>query len=212
MVKNHIQAKSRYGIPERFYANCIDDGWLARNHIPWIKENAMPSSVKDRFTNKWESVFFFAKEPQYYFNLDAVREKTITQTKPFNRRIQEAKKGLGQMKMGDLPGAFTQTALEDMTFNTKGERIEGLQEKLMDRKMANVEGQSTQGIHRNRSEGKPDWENKQDSTLGADGTPTVPAPKKGSRTKPFSGQAHFRIFNGKSIGKIVIVFVAKSTM
>jgi len=172
--KNHIQAKSRYGIPERFYANCIDDGWLARNHIPWIKGNAMPSSVKDRFTNKWESVFFFAKEPQYYFNLDAVREKTLTETKPFNRRIQEAKKGFGQMKMGDLPGAFTQTALEDMTFNTKGERIEGLQEKLGERKMADVEGQSTQGIHRNRIDGKsdwPEWNNKQDATLGADGKP-----------------------------------------
>jgi len=160
LVKNHIQAKSRYGIPERFYANCIDDGWLARNHIPWIKGNAMPSSVKDRFTNKWESVFFFAKEPQYYFNLDAVREKTIGDTKPFNRRIQEAKKGFGQLKMGDLAGAFTQTELEDMTFNRKGERIEGVQEKLGERKMASVEGQTTQGIHRNRIEGKPDWENR----------------------------------------------------
>jgi len=130
LVKNHIQAKSRYGIPERFYANCIDDGWLARNHIPWIKENAMPSSVKDRFTNKWESVFFFAKEGKYYFNLDAVREKPIGETKPFNRRIQEAKKGFGQLKMGDLPGAFTQTEQEDMTFNKKGERIEGVQTKF----------------------------------------------------------------------------------
>lgn len=76
-----IENKSRVGIPERFYINCIDSGWIARNHIPWIKSNPMPSSVKDRFTNTWESVFFFAKKQKYYFNLDAVREKTITEIK-----------------------------------------------------------------------------------------------------------------------------------
>jgi len=52
--------KSRMGIPERFYTQCIDKGWIARNHIPWIKENAMPQSTQDRLSNKWESIFFFA--------------------------------------------------------------------------------------------------------------------------------------------------------
>ena len=71
---NNLKHKSRVGIPERFYIRCIDRGWVARNHIPWIKANSMPSSVRDRFTNKWESVFFFAKKSKgYYFNLDAVR-------------------------------------------------------------------------------------------------------------------------------------------
>ena len=64
---NNLQSKSRVGIPERFYIRCIDKGWIARNHIPWVKANSMPSSVKDRFTNKWESVFFFAKNQKYYF-------------------------------------------------------------------------------------------------------------------------------------------------
>ena len=84
--------KSRIGIPERFYINCIDSGWIARNHIIWTKNNPMPSSVKDRFTNKWESVFFFAKNRKYYFDLDAVREPTITPTKPFNARVRDSKK------------------------------------------------------------------------------------------------------------------------
>ena len=71
---SNLKHKSRVGIPERFYIRCIDKGWVARNHIPWIKANSMPSSVKDRFTNKWESIFFFAKKPKgYYFDLDAVR-------------------------------------------------------------------------------------------------------------------------------------------
>ena len=75
-----VKAKSRMGIPERFYINCIDNGWLARNNIVWAKNNAMPEAVKDRFSTKYESIFFFAKQKNYYFNLDAVREKHLTAT------------------------------------------------------------------------------------------------------------------------------------
>lgn len=114
--------KSRMGIPERFYVMCIDDGWIARNHIPWIKENSMPSSVKDRFTNKWESIFFFVKQQKYYFNLDAVRVKPKGETKPFNVRVRDAKKGLGQLKLGDNPKAWKMSDEEDKNYNKKGER------------------------------------------------------------------------------------------
>jgi site-specific DNA-methyltransferase (cytosine-N4-specific) len=101
--KDHFSAKTRYGIPERFYINCIDDGWIARNHIIWAKSNAMPTSVKDRFQNKWESIFFFAKNKKYWFNLDAVREKPLSEGyRPFNRRVRDAKK-LDQL---DLTGAM----------------------------------------------------------------------------------------------------------
>ncbi len=102
--------KSRLGIPERFYINCIDNGWIARNHIPWYKSNSMPSSVKYRFTNKWESIFFFVKSQKYYFNLDAIREKTITESKPFNIRVRENITGKAQMKLGDR--AWTATDKE----------------------------------------------------------------------------------------------------
>jgi DNA modification methylase len=115
-----VQRKSRFGIPERFYINCIDDGWIARNHIPWYKSNSMPSSVKDRFTNKWESIFFFAKSQKYYFNLDAVREKTITETKPFNIRVRENKTGHAQAKLGDRSWKASEDELN--THNEKGER------------------------------------------------------------------------------------------
>lgn len=104
--------KSRVGIPERFYINCIDDGWIARNHIPWYKANSMPSSVKDRFTNKWESIFFFVKERKYYFNLDAVREKTITESKPFNIRVRENITGHAQAKLGDRSWTATKEEME----------------------------------------------------------------------------------------------------
>ena len=137
----HNSGKSRYGIPERFYINCIDDGWIARNHIPWYKSNSMPSSVKDRFTNKWESIFFFAKQQKYYFDLDSVREQLLgKESKPFNVRVRDSPKG----KYGSL---FSATKEEITNHNSKGER-----------KMLNVGGQSPHGIHRNRKEGKADWE------------------------------------------------------
>lgn len=53
--------KSRILIPYRFAIQCVDDGWICRNDIIWAKPNAMPTSIPDRFQNKWESLFFFAK-------------------------------------------------------------------------------------------------------------------------------------------------------
>ena len=112
-INETITAKSRIGIPERFYINCIDGGWIARNHIVWTKNNSMPSSVKDRFTNKWESVFFFAKNKKYYFNLDAVREKSIVAAKPFNVRVRDSEKQRFLQKA---------TKQEILAHNPKGER------------------------------------------------------------------------------------------
>ena len=41
--------------------------WIARNVIIWHKPNAMPSSVKDRFSVDYEPVFFFTKSKKYFF-------------------------------------------------------------------------------------------------------------------------------------------------
>ena len=69
-----IKPKSLMMIPERFAMAMIDDGWILRNTLCWLKRNAMPSSVKDRFSNKWEYVFFFTKAQKYYFDLDSIRK------------------------------------------------------------------------------------------------------------------------------------------
>ena len=54
-------------IPERFAIGMIERGWILRNQIIWHKPNAMPESVKDRFTVDFEKVFFFVKRKKYYF-------------------------------------------------------------------------------------------------------------------------------------------------
>jgi len=70
----NIRDKSLMMLPERFATGMIDQGWILRNKIIWHKPNGLPSSVKDRFSNKWEYVFFFVKSKRYFFDLDAVRK------------------------------------------------------------------------------------------------------------------------------------------
>jgi len=54
-------------IPFRFAIEMVNRGWILRNTIIWHKLNAMPCSVKDRFTVDFEYLFFFVKNKNYYF-------------------------------------------------------------------------------------------------------------------------------------------------
>lgn len=52
----------------RLAIRMIDEqDWILRNTIIWHKPNAMPSSVKDRFTVDYEPIFFFSKSKKYWF-------------------------------------------------------------------------------------------------------------------------------------------------
>ncbi len=67
------------GIPWRVALALGEVGWVLRSDIIWQKPNAMPSSVKNRFTVDHEYVFFFAKKAKSYsFYQDAVREPHVT--------------------------------------------------------------------------------------------------------------------------------------
>jgi DNA modification methylase len=74
-------AKNLYGIPWRTALALQDDGWILRNAIVWHKSNPMPASVRDRLTSSYEHVFLFAKQPRYWFDLDAIRTPAITSRK-----------------------------------------------------------------------------------------------------------------------------------
>lgn len=65
--------KSLLLIPERFAVAMCNHGYLLRNKIIWHKKNAMPSSVLDRLSNKYEMVYFFTKSKRYFFDLDSIR-------------------------------------------------------------------------------------------------------------------------------------------
>lgn len=84
--EHHIEPNSKpdYGgldkclllIPHRFAIGCIDRGWIVRNDIIWAKRNGMPESVTDRFSKKHEYFFFMVKSEKYFFDLDAIKDKT----------------------------------------------------------------------------------------------------------------------------------------
>jgi DNA modification methylase len=69
-----VPAKNLLGIPWRVAFGLQDDGWTLRNAIIWNKPNAMPESVTDRLSSRYEHVFLFSKSRRYLFDLDAIRE------------------------------------------------------------------------------------------------------------------------------------------
>ena len=67
----NLPAKCLCMIPERFLMMMVLDlGFILRNKNIWKKDNPMPSSVKNRFNNVWEPVYFFTKnnKPVYFYN------------------------------------------------------------------------------------------------------------------------------------------------
>jgi len=77
-------------IPERLAWSLIQNGWIFRNKIIWEKKNNLPCSAKDRFTNRWEYIFYFVKSRRNYFNLDSVREPLKTTS------LERMKRGRGE--------------------------------------------------------------------------------------------------------------------
>ncbi len=69
-----LPAKNLLGIPWRVAFALQDDGWILRNAIVWHKPNAMPESVTDRLSGRYETVFVFSKSRRYWFDLDLIRE------------------------------------------------------------------------------------------------------------------------------------------
>lgn len=67
-------------VPHRFAIGCIDRGWIVRNDIIWAKRNGMPESVTDRFTKKHEYIFFMVKQSDYYFDLNSIKDKILSDT------------------------------------------------------------------------------------------------------------------------------------
>jgi site-specific DNA-methyltransferase (adenine-specific) len=82
--------KSLLLAPQRVALRMTRAGWLLRNQVIWAKTNPMPSSVTDRLTPTHESVYFFVRQPRYYFDLDAIREPTKPAPSALKRLPQAA--------------------------------------------------------------------------------------------------------------------------
>lgn len=62
------------------------DGWYLRSDIIWYKPNCQPESVKDRVTVSHEYIFMLSKSENYYFDQEAIKERTADGKSLKNRR------------------------------------------------------------------------------------------------------------------------------
>lgn len=76
--------KDLMGIPWKVAFALQEDGLYLRNAIIWNKPNAMPESVTDRLSTRYEMLFMFSKNRKYWFNLDPIRE-AHTSMEPIRR-------------------------------------------------------------------------------------------------------------------------------
>lgn len=86
-----VKEKSLLQIPARFAIEMSNRGWILRNEIIWHKETCMPSSATDRFTVDFEKIFFFVKNPTYYFE-----QQLEPYTEPMNRWGGDKLKATGE--------------------------------------------------------------------------------------------------------------------
>lgn len=77
-----LPCKNLIGMPWRVALALQADGWIVRNAIVWHKPNAMPESVRDRLSNRYELLFLLTQRQRYYFDLDAIRQPLIRPEAP----------------------------------------------------------------------------------------------------------------------------------
>ncbi|MEU5859753.1 site-specific DNA-methyltransferase [Nonomuraea sp. NPDC047529] len=82
-----VAPKNLLGMPWRVAFALQGDGWILRNAIVWHKPNAMPQSVRDRLSNRYELIFLLVKQRHYGFDLDPIREP-YTGDRPLTRRAR----------------------------------------------------------------------------------------------------------------------------
>jgi DNA modification methylase len=100
--------KNLLGIPWRVAFALQDDGWILRNAVIWHKPNAMPESVTDRLSRRYEHVFLFSKSQRYWFDLNPIREACATQR-------ESALNWARSTKEADIPGQLRRHHREDRT-------------------------------------------------------------------------------------------------
>jgi DNA modification methylase len=75
-IPRGLKAKDLVGIPWRVAFALQSDGWYLRSDIIWAKPNPMPESVTDRPTKAHEYLFLLTKNDRYYYDADAIKEKS----------------------------------------------------------------------------------------------------------------------------------------
>ena len=99
-------SKCKMLIPHRIAISLIDDGWICRNDVVWKKPNPMPESVTDRRSTKFEYVFHFVKQKNYYYDLDSIREPYAEVSE---KRAEYSFDGTNEYEVGNAEGFSEKT-------------------------------------------------------------------------------------------------------
>jgi DNA modification methylase len=98
LKETNLKRKNKMLVPHRVAIALQEDGWVVRNDVTWLKPNPMPSSVKDRLNTCTEQVFHLTPEPDYWYDLDAIREPH--KEKSLRRRERSDTERWGEKKTG----------------------------------------------------------------------------------------------------------------
>lgn len=69
-----LPRKNKGLIPHRVAIALQEAGWVVRGDCVWAKPNPMPHPVEDRLHEHKEFVFHLTPDPDYWFDLDSIRE------------------------------------------------------------------------------------------------------------------------------------------
>ena len=94
-------------------ATKLSNIFIFRNSIIWEKANCIPEACTDRFTNSYEYLFFFSKNPEYYFE-----QQLESSVMSLEDRENRAKYGMKNTK-SDGKGNIRGTELTNSEFSDK---------------------------------------------------------------------------------------------
>lgn len=112
--------KSLVGVPERFYLEMLEKGFICRNKVKWAKQvlypgddvtgATKPSSAKDRvIEGAYEEFYHFTINGQYYYDLDSIRRPHKTKPSSGKHYTDSAKMvsdGAQEVNQGEMSRNF----------------------------------------------------------------------------------------------------------
>jgi len=100
--------KSLVQIPSRFAIEMTNRGWILRNEIIWHKPSCLPASVKDRYTVDFEKMFFFTKNPKYYFKqqIEPVKDASLKRAEYGLNQTDNSQKAVNVQDMKKMGTRF----------------------------------------------------------------------------------------------------------
>ncbi|MCR1794881.1 site-specific DNA-methyltransferase [Leptospira sp. id769339] len=73
-----LKRKNLLGVPWRVALALQADGWILRQDIIWHKPSTKPHPVRDRCVTNHEYIFLLSKNPMYFYDLEAIKEKAVS--------------------------------------------------------------------------------------------------------------------------------------